>query len=33
MRARFGLAQCLEELGNLDEAVGHYRELLRLNPN
>lgn len=33
MRARFGLAQCLEELGDLDEAVHHYRELLRLNPN
>jgi len=33
MRARFGLAQCLEESGNLDEAVKHYRELLRLNPN
>ncbi len=27
MRARFGLAQCLEELGDLDEAVHHYREL------
>jgi tetratricopeptide (TPR) repeat protein len=33
MRARFGLAQCLEELGRRDEAIGHYRELLRLNPN
>jgi tetratricopeptide (TPR) repeat protein len=33
MRARFGLAQCLEELGNLGEAVQHYRELLRLNQN
>jgi tetratricopeptide (TPR) repeat protein len=32
MRARFGLAQCLEELGRRDEAIGHYRELLRLNP-
>ncbi len=33
MRARFGLAQCLEELGRREEAIGHYRELLRLNPN
>ena len=33
MRARFGLGQCLEELGRRDEAIGHYRELLRLNPN
>jgi tetratricopeptide (TPR) repeat protein len=33
MRARLGLAQCLEELGRRDEAIGHYRELLRLNPN
>ena len=33
MRARFGLAECLEELGDLGEAVQHYRELLRLNPN
>ncbi|MBI4607856.1 MAG: tetratricopeptide repeat protein [Candidatus Rokubacteria bacterium] len=33
MRARFGLAQCLEALGQPDEAIGHYRELLRLNPN
>ncbi len=33
MRARFGLAQCLEELGRRDEAIGHYRDLLRLNPN
>jgi tetratricopeptide (TPR) repeat protein len=33
MRARFGLAQTLEELGRLDDAVGHYQELLRLNPN
>jgi tetratricopeptide (TPR) repeat protein len=31
MRARFGLAQCLEELGRPDEAVRHCRELLRLN--
>ncbi len=33
MRARFGLAQCLEELGDIDEVAHHYRELLRLNPN
>ena len=33
MRARLGLAQCLEELGDINEAVRHYRELLRLNPN
>jgi tetratricopeptide (TPR) repeat protein len=33
MRAKFALAQCLEELGNIGEAVQHYRELLRLNPN
>lgn len=33
MRARFGLAQCLEQLGHTDQAFGHYHELLRLNPN
>jgi tetratricopeptide (TPR) repeat protein len=33
MRARLGLAQCLEDLGRRDEAIGHYQELLRLNPN
>ena len=33
MRARFGLARCLEDLGQMDEAIGHYQELLRLNPN
>ena len=33
MRARYGLAQCLETLGNPKEAVEHYRELMRLNPN
>ena len=32
MRARLGLAQTLENLGEVEEAVGHYRELLRLNP-
>jgi tetratricopeptide (TPR) repeat protein len=33
MRARFGLAQCLKRLGQVSEAIDHYRELLRLNPN
>jgi len=33
MRARLGLAQCLWALGRWDEAVSHFRELLRLNPN
>lgn len=33
MRARLGLAESLQELGHLDEAIAHYRELLRLNPN
>jgi tetratricopeptide (TPR) repeat protein len=33
MRARFGLAQVLEGLGRREEAMGHYRELLRLNTN
>jgi tetratricopeptide (TPR) repeat protein len=32
MRARLGLAQCLQELGQLEEVAHHYRELLRLNP-
>ncbi len=32
MRARFGLAQCLEALNRRDEAIEHYRELIRLNP-
>jgi tetratricopeptide (TPR) repeat protein len=32
MRARFGLARCLEELSQVDDAIGHYQELLRLNP-
>lgn len=32
MRARLGLAECLWELGKKDEAVGHLRELMRLNP-
>jgi tetratricopeptide (TPR) repeat protein len=32
MRARLALAQTLRELGQ-EEALDHYRELLRLNPN
>ena len=32
MRARFGLAECLDALGRTEEAVGHYQALLRLNP-
>jgi tetratricopeptide (TPR) repeat protein len=31
MRARLGLAQTLEELDRRDEAIAHYRELLRLD--
>lgn len=33
MRARFGLAQSLWEIGRRDEAIGHCSEMLRLNPN
>jgi tetratricopeptide (TPR) repeat protein len=33
MRARFGLGRCYEEEGQLEEAIGHYQELLRLNPH
>jgi tetratricopeptide (TPR) repeat protein len=33
MRARCGLAQTLEALDRRDEALDHYRDLLRLNPN
>jgi tetratricopeptide (TPR) repeat protein len=33
MRARLGVAQCLWVLGRWEEAVAHFRELLRLNPN
>ena len=32
IRARLGLAQSLEQLDRVDEAVEHYRKLLRLNP-
>lgn len=33
MRARLGLAQALRRVGRDEEALTHYRELLRLNPN
>ncbi len=33
MRARFGLAESLAATGRIDEAIEHYQELLRLNPN
>lgn len=33
MRARAGLAQCLWFLGERQEAIGHYTDMLRLNPN
>lgn len=33
MRARFGLAQTLGDVGRHEEALVHYRELLRLNPD
>lgn len=33
MRARAGLAQCLWTGGAREEAVAHYQEMLRLNPN
>jgi tetratricopeptide (TPR) repeat protein len=33
MRARHGLAQALWDKGLRDEAVTHYRDMLRLNPN
>lgn len=33
MRARQGLAQALWNMGQRDEAVAHYQEMLRLNPN
>lgn len=32
MRARFGLGQCCEATGELDHALAHYEELLRLSP-
>lgn len=33
MRARFGLARALREVGRHDEALAHYRALLELNPS
>jgi len=33
MRARLGLAMCLEDMGEWEEAVEHYQAMLRLNPN
>jgi len=33
MRAVLGLANALRDLGKRDEAVKHYREILRLNPD
>jgi tetratricopeptide (TPR) repeat protein len=33
MRARAGLAATLDALGDVDAAIGHYEEMLRLNPN
>src|SRR3954447_25915101 len=33
MRARAGLAGTLLQLGDLDSAVAHYRDMLKLNPN
>lgn len=32
MRARAGLAECLWYTGKLQQAIDHYRDLLRLNP-
>jgi tetratricopeptide (TPR) repeat protein len=32
MRARLELAETLERVGRIEEAVGHYKDLLRLNP-
>ncbi len=33
MRARAGLAATLKALGEVDAAIGHYRDMLKLNPN
>ncbi|GFP31156.1 hypothetical protein HKBW3S44_00911 [Candidatus Hakubella thermalkaliphila] len=33
MRARAGLAQCLWMLGERDQAIEHFTDMLRLNPN
>ena len=33
MRARAGLASTLLQLGDIDSALAHYRDMLKLNPN
>ncbi len=33
MRAKMGLAHCLQTMKRVDEAIGEYQDLLRLNPN
>lgn len=33
MRARQGMAETLELMGRIDEAIGHFQEMLRLNPS
>ena len=33
MRARAGLAGALLQLGDVDGALAHYRDMLKLNPN
>lgn len=33
MRARLGLADCLLDMGRVEDAIEHYREMLELNPN
>jgi tetratricopeptide (TPR) repeat protein len=33
MRARFGVAVCLRDLGKISEALDHMRALLHLNPS
>jgi tetratricopeptide (TPR) repeat protein len=33
MRALAGMADTLAGMGRIDDAIGHYQELLRLNPN
>ena len=33
MRARAGLAGTLLKLGDVDGALSHYRDMLKLNPN
>ena len=33
MRARAGLASTLLQLGDVDGALAHYRDMLKLNPN